>query len=148
MASARLRHGSRWDDIRILDISTGGLCLRSADAPRRGAYVELHRGCHRIIARVVWSQDETFGVSAQDPIQVEAFISDPDRAVAVDRPAADRRSIQRYTDQQDRSRFAGRAMQAGAFALGGACAALLAVSLIHDAFARPMRSIAVALDGH
>lgn len=148
MVSARMRHGSRWEDIRILDISTGGLCLRGDNAPRRGAYVELHRGCHRIIARVVWSHDEKFGVFAQDRIPVDALINNPERAVAVDWPAADRRSAPRHANQHDRSRFASRALQAGAFALGGACAALLTVSLVHDALARPMHSISAALDGH
>ena len=147
MLSARMREGSRWDDLRILDISTGGLCLSADNTPQRGAYVELRRGSHQIIARVVWSDDEKFGVIAQDQIQVEALINDPQRAVTLDSPTADRRSVPRHDEQHDHSRFASRAIQASAFALGGACAALLTVSLVHDALARPIHSISAALEG-
>lgn len=147
MVEARMNHGSRWEDIRILDVSTGGLCLRGDNAPQRGAYVELHRGCHRIIARVVWSHDETFGVVAQDRVPVEALIKNSKVAVAVDWSAVDRRSVPRHADVHDRSRFASRALQAGTFVVGGACAALLTVSLAYEALAGPMHSISAALDG-
>lgn len=144
---ARTRAGSRRADVRIVDISKGGLCLSGSNTHRHGDYVELQRGCHTIIARVVWSHAQTFRLIAQDRIPVDALISDPDRAGAFVRPAADARSTIRHLENENRSRFVASAIQAGAVALIGACAALLAVSLIHDAFARPMHAIAFALDG-
>jgi hypothetical protein len=45
LVGARIRHGLKWDDIRILNVSSRGLCLHSRDAPPRGIYVKLRRGC-------------------------------------------------------------------------------------------------------
>lgn len=52
----------------IVNASSRGLALRSDQAPPRGAYVELRAGDEVIVARVVWSKDEFFGVRTRCPI--------------------------------------------------------------------------------
>jgi hypothetical protein len=54
LIEARLRQDRGWTDARILNISRRGLMVRSPAAPLHGTYVEVSRGTHRIVARVVW----------------------------------------------------------------------------------------------
>lgn len=145
---ARMRNGSQREDVRIVDLSGGGLCLFGANSLRRGEYVELSRGCHSIVGRVVWSDCQKLGLVAQEKIPLEALVNYPDRLVELQRDAVNARATLPHVKLQDGSRFIARAIQTSALALAGACAALLIGSLVQAAFARPMHSIAVALDGH
>ena len=146
LLGARIRHGLRWDDIRILDISSRGLCLHGRNASPRGTYVELRRGRQQIVARFVWTAEEKFGVVAQDPIAVEAVISDPDCALR--RPAAPvcyRRANVHYAEGHERNKMLARAFQSGFFMIAGGCAALALAMTVAEAFTRPMKAISSAL---
>lgn len=139
-----MRNGSQREDVRIVDLSGGGLCLLGANSHRRGEYVELNRGNHSIVGRVVWATSQKLGLVAQDKIPIEALISDPNCLIELS-PAALSAVTMRNVKLQDSSRFVALAIQTSALAFAGGCAALLAVSLVQDAFARPMHSIAAAL---
>ena len=146
LVGARIRHGLKWDDIRILDISSRGLCLHGRNAPPRGTYVELRRGRQQIVARVVWTAEEKFGVVAQDPIAVEAVISDPDHVLPTPAaPVGDRRAIVRNAQGHERSKMLARAFQSGFFMIAGGCAALALAMTVAEAFTRPMKAISIAL---
>jgi hypothetical protein len=139
-----MRHGTAWDDISILDISSRGMCLRGRQVPPRGAYVELRRGRHKIVARVVWAIDQKFGVVAQDLIVIDAVISDPDRA-PTNPPAVERRANPRLETRADRSRFVARALQCTVFALIGVASALVAAGLVGDVLGTPLLAVSQAL---
>jgi hypothetical protein len=140
--------GSQRGDVRIVDLSDGGLCLVGANSHRRGEYVELSRGCHSIVGRVVWSDCKKLGLVAQDKIPLEALVNDPDRLVQPQRGAVIARATLRHVKLQDNGHFVARTIQRSVLGLASACAALLILSLVQDAFARPMHSIAAALNGH
>ena len=146
LVGARIRHGVKWDDIRILDISSRGLCLHGRNAPPRGSYVELRRGRQQIVARVVWTAEEKFGVIAQDPIAVEAVIGDPDRVMPTTAaPVGDRRALVRHADGHERSKLLARAFQSGFFIIAGGFAAWAVAMTVAEAFTRPMKAISIAL---
>jgi hypothetical protein len=93
---ARMRTDSGWSDVTISDVSSRGMGLRSPRAPRRGDYIELCRHHHKLVARVMWSDGESFGILLSDPIVVEELLSSrPGR-----RPEADRRSQPRHAGAQ------------------------------------------------
>ena len=114
MISARMRDGDCWSDANILNVSSKGLLLHSSKPPSRGAYIEVRRGNYVIVARVVWTDANRFGVRAQDKLSFDCLVADKPQAK---RPANDtggmveRRANPRsealewrHTQWQDRSR--------------------------------------------
>lgn len=89
MITARLRAGASWSDALILNMSNRGLLVRSEQSPSRGSYLEICRGSHVIIARVIWSRSDRFGVQTQDPVPAASLIRDPD-AIASAEPGIDK----------------------------------------------------------
>jgi hypothetical protein len=72
---ARLRSGSGWTDACILNISSHGLLLHSARAGPVGSIVEVWRGDHVIVARVVWQDGARAGLQADDKVPVDQILS-------------------------------------------------------------------------
>ena len=147
LIDARLRADCGWDDARILNISKRGLMVRAPKAPPRGTYVEICRGTHRIVARVVWVSNDRFGARTQDPLPVDAIAgggnSTPAPANRNDRRTAPRRPS--HAQQHDRSRrWSRRAEFAGVVAMGCA-AALLAFDTVRDTLSRPLTQIEARL---
>jgi hypothetical protein len=75
MLAARLRHADAWGNASILNISSGGLQLHATPPPSRGTYIEVRRGSHVIIGRVVWVKADRFGMCAQDKLAIDALIT-------------------------------------------------------------------------
>jgi hypothetical protein len=150
MIRARMRAGVAWHDVAILNLSKGGLGIQAADPPLRGAYVEICRGRHVIIARVMWTKGHRAGLKSQDPIWTESLLVEPsnDRSappVASAMPI-ERRQKPRSTEQrQEHSRLAARAMEFACLGMGGAAMALLAFGMVEEALARPVSKIETAL---
>lgn len=123
---ARLRAGAGWSDACILNISTRGLMIHSGRAGREGSVVELHRGAHIIIARVVWRNGARAGLRAEERVPVEEIMSvaqsAPLQLVASNGRVIERRKRPRYDD----SRLRGRAIE---FAGVGAIVLLLALGI-------------------
>ena len=71
---ARLKQDSGWSDVCIRDISPKGLLVQGGSPPPRGAYVELRRGAHIIVAKVAWAKNQQFGLTTQDILSVDALI--------------------------------------------------------------------------
>jgi len=150
MIRARMRSGVAWHDVAILNLSKGGLGIQAADPPLRGAYVEICRGRHVIIARVMWTRGHRAGLKSQDPIWTESLLAEPsnDRSAPPAEVAApvERRRKPRATEQDhNRSRLAGRAMEFACLGLGGVAMALLAFGMVEEALARPLSKIETAL---
>jgi hypothetical protein len=145
-----MRVGSAWNDVSIVDISSRGLALHTADPPPRGSYLEVRRGRHVIVARVVWAEQQRLGVLSQDPLAVDAIISEPDSAKA--RAAADsvepverRRSTRTPERAHERSRHRARLMQFAVLTLFGAVAAFFAFEAVHSALSTSLAKVEVAL---
>jgi hypothetical protein len=150
MIRARMRAGVAWHDVAILNLSKGGLGIQAADPPLRGAYVEICRGRHVIIARVMWTKGHRAGLKSQDPIWTESLLVEPsnDRSappVASAMPI-ERRQKPRSTEQRhEHSRLAARAMEFACLGMGGAAMALLAFGMVEEALAQPLSKIETAL---
>jgi hypothetical protein len=131
------------------------MLLECPEAPRRGTYVEVCRGRHRLVARVVWNRKDQVGLIAQDRLPVDSIIceaSDSKAATSTeDRGAEERRSADRVRESQAqefaRSRFAARGFQFVAVAAFGASAAVGAYATVRQTLACPMSSVAAALSG-
>jgi hypothetical protein len=146
LIEARLRHDRGWSDARILDISRRGLMVRAGKAPANGTYVEICRGTHRIVARVVWVSQDRFGARAQDAIAVDAVVTGDDAPLPV--PANDRRRLPRRPstkEREDRSRNRSRRIEFGAIVVLACAAAFLGFDAVRSALSKPLSMVAAAL---
>lgn len=152
MIKARMRAGALWSDALILNLSSRGMLVRSDQSPGRGSYLEIRRGHHVMVARVVWSGAGRFGVRTQDPVPAEELIHDPDGAAS---PAAsdtngfrERRAAPRTLQyRHEASRHSARIGQFAAFSLVSGLAALLIGMAVMEAVARPLAAAKLALAG-
>ena len=76
---ARMKQGMNWTDVCIHNVSPHGLLLRGRLPPSPGSYVEFRRGCHIIIARVIWVNEQDFGAKTQDVLPIDQIIREPNR---------------------------------------------------------------------
>src|SRR4029078_12325215 len=72
---ARMRMDSSWCDACILNISSRGLMIHVARGAPSGDTVELRRGDHVIVARVVWRDGSRAGLHSDDRLPVEQILS-------------------------------------------------------------------------
>jgi len=148
---ARMRVAERWGDALILNMSSRGLLIQSRQPPQRGAYIEIRRGRHVIIARAVWAGEDRFGVRTQDIVPVEAVILEPDRSAATSAPLpgldrrAERRNPRSTGSRHEDSRLAGRLLEFACFIFIGAAAASMAFFAVEDALAEPLTAVTAAL---
>jgi len=143
---ARLRSGAMWSDICILNISSRGLMVQSSRLGSEGSQVELYRGSHVIIARVVWREGARAGLRAEDRVPVEEILSadaSPATRLTVEgQPVERRRAVRRPAVD---SRLRGRAMEFVAVSVIALCLAGGAWTLVESAFARPLAMVNSAL---
>lgn len=142
---ARLLTGVQWSDTCILNISSRGLMIHSGRVAPKGSVVELHRGDHVIVARVVWRDGARVGLQSTDRVPVEEIMSG-EGAQAL-RLTADGQAIERRRRPREASdaRIRARVME---FMAVGAIAASLATGawlMTEQALERPMALIASAL---
>lgn len=141
---ARLRHGASWSDICILNVSSGGLLIHSGRPLQRGTEVEVHRGDHAIVAKVVWREGARAGLKADEQLAVDEIVM-LGQAPSLQRtsPSEERRKCPR---REDRARAYGRSIEfAGALVIAVTLASA-GVTMIESAFARPLSMVAAALD--
>lgn len=144
---ARMKDSRGWHDVRILNISSKGLMARSPAAPSRGSYLELRRGRHVIVARVVWSNGQQFGVRAQSllvPSQIieeqGSEISPPARPGGS--PALERRSSPRLAGHaHQQSRWRARALEFLGIVAMVAILGVLALDISQQALAHSMKAV-------
>ena len=147
---ARLRTGTQWSDTCILNISSRGLMIHSGRPVSHGNEVELRRGDHVIVARVIWRDGARVGLQSEERLAVDEILSFSKaqtlRLVATDGAVIERRKQPR--PPSDHARVRGRALQ---FAGAVAIAASLAISvgiMAERALARPLGLVANALAAH
>ena len=144
MVPARLRGSDGWQDATITNLSEHGLCFRAPTPIPRGHYLELRRGSHVIVARIVWSSEGKCGARTQDKLPVFDIIND--------RPAARKKfGLNVIERRRDRTRlpgwqqFARKKME---YVVIGAVGALAAVGIgqaVYTTLSTPMAAIEAAL---
>jgi hypothetical protein len=156
---ARIRVGGSWGDVCVRDISSRGLLLQAANVPPRGSYIEVRRGRHSVVARVVWASDERFGVLAQDRISIDGFVGEPDLSTidfntasraqpGFERRAAPRGSeVQRLEQKLLRSRRISSVLQFMTLAGLGAIAATAAFDIVGSTLSMPLAAMNASLQG-
>jgi hypothetical protein len=152
MIQARVRVGASWNDACILNLSTRGMMVRAPAAPDRGSYLEIRRGAHVIVARVIWSNADRFGVQTQDPIPAADIIRGTSDASTTPDPGnvglAERRASRRpAVPTSEASRWRGMAMEFATFGFLGGIGALLILSAVTELFGGPLAALETALTG-
>jgi hypothetical protein len=154
LVKARMRLNGAWGEVYIRDISSRGMLLHGANAPTRGTYIEVSRGRHTVVARVVWASEHRFGAQAQGRINIEAVLGEPDlsaldfKAASLRGPGFERRSSPRTLSpahQLQLSRSRSSAIQFVVLAGLGMFSATMASEMVTRAFARPLGPIEVSL---
>ena len=153
LIAARMRAGSAWGEVCLLNISSRGALAQAAVPPPKGTYVEVRRGSHVLTARVVWTEKHRFGVFTQDPIRIDEFISEPDNSnnrdgqSAETQHQADRRAFTRNpaSDGHERSRFMARSMEFCFFVGSVAICSGIAFTAVRAALAEPMAQVSAIL---
>lgn len=150
MIKARMRAGASWNDAIILNLSSRGMMVRADQSPGRGSYLEIRRGPHVIVARVVWSGGGRFGVQTQDPVPTESLIADPDRGALPPNPGSpgfkERRVTPRPAEvRHETNRQKARIVEFAAVTLACGAAALLIGSAVLEVIANPIGRVQAAL---
>lgn len=148
-----MRAGAAWGDVCLLNLSSRGVLAQAAIPLLKGSYIEVRRGSHLIVARVVWAEKHRFGALSQDPIGVDSIIAEAsgakrNAACAGADPVPDRRAAgprRTYAVKHDNSRLLGRAMEFCFLVASGAMLAGLAFSLVQQSIAAPMSRVSAAL---
>lgn len=150
MIQARVRVGASWNDACILNLSSRGMLVRAPQAPNRGSYLEIRRGNQVIVARVVWSNADRFGVYTQDPVPAADLICGTS-STGIAKPSvvggfAERRSAPRPPVlTSERSRWRARAIEFSTLGFLGGIAAVLLLGAVSDSFGRPLMAVEQAL---
>jgi hypothetical protein len=148
---ARMKDHRGWHDVRILNISSKGLMARSPAAPSRGSYLELRRGSYVIVARVVWSNGQQFGLQSQSLLVPGDIIDETARAVPPaiggrDRSAAERRASPRPAGRShEANRGRARTLEYVGILSLAALLAAFAFDMSRQAFAHSMKAAADSL---
>jgi len=151
LTKARIRIGASWADVCILNISSRGLMVRADAPPPRGTYLELRRGARVIIGRVMWAQQDRFGLSTQDELDVESIIAVPDGDGVEDAsPSAiaeafDRRATVRPATAFERSRQWSRAFDFACMTIFAVAGCVVAFGAVTQLLAEPMAAVELGL---
>jgi hypothetical protein len=144
---ARLRWGAYWGDACILNISSQGMMIQTGRVAPEGSIVELHRGDHVILARVVWRDGLKAGLRTDDRLPVDQILSAGDRGpvqlVTSDGAIVERRTKAR-SEAGDAREFGKKLEFVGACVLVLVFAFLVGLA-VFDILATPMAQIDHAL---
>ena len=148
MLPARLRAGAQWSDTCILNISSHGLLIHSARAAPEGSTIELRRGDHVIVARVMWREGARVGLQADERLPVEQIMS-LGQSKALQLTASSGAAVERRKQPRTEvdARLRGRAIEFASVAVIAASLALTIWSMASEALARPMAAVSAALGG-
>ena len=145
---ARMRMDSSWCDACILNISSRGLMIHVGRGAPQADLVELRRGHHVIVARVVWRDGSRAGLHSDDRLPVDEILS-LSQAPALQLTAAGAFVERRQQPRRDheRSRWRGRLFEFASVAFVGASLAGAVFTMVEQALAKPMDAIRAALGG-
>jgi hypothetical protein len=140
---ARLRHGASWSDACILNISSRGLMIHTGRQLNRGTEVEIRRGDHVIVARVVWREGGRAGLRADDRVPVEDIVTlGQSPALQLTAATGERR---KHSRPEERNRHRGRAIEFAGIVAVTAALAVAGLMMVQAAFAQPLSVVTAAL---
>jgi hypothetical protein len=150
--SVRVRTNDGWIDAVVRNVSDRGMMLHSLEPLRRNQFVEITRGRHRLVGRIVWNSETASGLHAREPVDLKGLLGEPEASPAPD--GLDRRARPRSettqrvvptAEQAEASRFMGRAFEFVFLLAAVSCVAGLAAVSIGEAFAKPLEHVQGAL---
>lgn len=146
-----IRHGASAIPACIHNLSSHGLLVGSDGAPAPGTYVDIRRGRHVIIGRVVWRKGRIFGVRTQDRLDLAGLMAAPgDKAAPSGRSAASATarlaSEGRLARQIEQSRRLATGLQFFVLTLVAIGAGLFVAISAYGMLAAPAEAIGNALD--
>jgi len=140
---ARLRHGASWSDACILNVSSRGLMIHTGRPIARGSEVEVRRGDHVIIARVMWHEGARAGLRTEERVPIEEIVTlGKSPALQITAATGERR---KHPRPEERSRAQGRTIQFAGVLLIAASLAGAGFIMVQSAFARPLGAVSAAL---
>ena len=143
---ARLRSCSGWTDACILNISSRGLLVHSARTGPQGSLVELWRGEHVIVARVVWQDGARAGLQTEDRLPVEQILSlnaSSAMTLTAAQPVAGNDAVPQRRRSDRRSQ--GRMIEYAGVVVIACSLAVTAFDLVIETLGKPMALIEQAL---
>ena len=141
---ARLRHGACWSDACILNISSRGLMIHSGQPLALGTKVEICRGDHVIVGRVMWRDGARAGLKSEERVPLEEILVLGQSVYHLAAQTGERRKRPRH---DDRNRLRARALEFASVVVIGASLAGAGLEMIERAFARPLAVVSVVLGG-
>lgn len=150
----RVRTDDGWIDATVRNVSQRGMMLDSLQPLRRSQFVEVARGRHRLVGRVVWSEATTCGLQARDCVDIHGLLAQPGSGSSGS--TDDRRTHARSSapvrgakvaERAEASRLLGRGFEKAFMALALASVSILAVSSALEAGSAPIAKIDLALAG-
>lgn len=145
LVPARLRHGSSWSDACILNISSRGLMIHTGRPISRGTQVEIRRGDHVIVARVMWRDGGRAGLQAEDWVPIEEITTlGQSPALQLTASGGERR---RPARPEEHGRLQGMAIEFAGVLVIAASLAGSGLTMVHAVFARPLQLVSAALGG-
>lgn len=145
---ARMRAGGLPTDICIRDISSRGMLIQSGIAPQRGTYIEIITPTETIVGRVVWGDDERFGINTRDKVHVAMMVGGRRSAVTDQAPRAVLRSVAASARPTFEVKSAGSRMFEFAILAAFAAAAVATLgSAAYQTLARPFEEVASRVRG-
>lgn len=143
LVPARLRHGSWWSDACILNVSSRGLMIHTGRPISHGSKVEIRRGDHLIVARVVWRDGGRAGLRADDRVPVEDIVTlGQSPALQLTAGTGERRKHPRGDEW---NRLRGRAVEFVGVVLIAAVPSGAGLSMVDRAFGQPLAAVSAAL---
>lgn len=149
--SVRVRTEAGWFDATVRNMSERGMGLDGHLPLRRNQFVEIARGRHRVVGRIVWSDDAACGLRAQDAVDIAGFLAGPRAASprANDRRQGDRtmraQAALPLPVRAESARWFGRAFEFAVILTGIACTAGLAVGSVLEVLGAPLEQVGSAL---
>jgi hypothetical protein len=142
---ARMRHGASWSDACILNMSSRGLLIHTSRPAPTGTQIEIRRGDHVIVARVVWRDGAKAGLRAEDRVPIEEIVTLGQSAAFQLTAAAAQTDRRKCPRPEDGHRLRGKALEFASVVVIGASLAGGALLLVEEAFARPLAMVQAAL---
>lgn len=152
--SVRVRTDDGWVDATVRNVSNRGMMLHSLQPLRRNQFVEITRGRHRVVGRIVWSNATVCGLHSRESVDIAGLLAPPTAGASNERE--ERRARPRGTPQARAiplgeraaaSRALGRTFEFAFVACAASCVAVIATVSVQEALAAPLEEVRLAMAG-